>query len=241
MLIAVASVKGAPGVTRLAMTMAALWPHGASPTLIEGDPAGGTIAGRFGLEPSPSLTTLAAAMYPSAQEVRIGEHAQRLPGGLPVVVAPADPAGVRAAVADLAAFGGLLEQAADDPEAVLIVDCGRLDADRLSPVVALADEVLLVARPVPEMVGPLNASIKALRSTEAMVRLVLRGGGYDTGEMSRALGIDVAGRLPEASEAGLFARARRIAYARAVQQIALSVANRKRRQTAVASAPEGMA
>lgn len=240
MLVAVASVKGAPGVTRLAMTLTALWPHGASPTLVEADPAGGTLAGRFGLAPSPSLTTLAAAVYPAVQDVRIGDHTQQLPGGLPVVVAPTDPAGVRAAVADLAAPDGLLERAADDLDTVLVVDCGRLVAGQLSPAVVVADEVLLVVRPVPEIVGPLDAAVKSLQSMGSRVRLVLRGAGYDTAEMSRALAVEVAGRLPEAPETGLFIRSRRAAYTRSVQHIALSLTGQGTRTT-TAVAPEAVA
>lgn len=231
MLVAVTSVKGAPGVTRLAMALTALWPHGVSPTLIEADAAGGTVATRFGLSHSPSLTTLAAAAYASVRDVRIGDHTQQLPGGLPVVVAPSDPAGVRAAVADLAVADGLLEAQADGPNTVLVVDCGRLDAGQLSPAVVIADEVLVVVRPVPEMVRPLDAAIKALQSVGSRVRLVLRGAGYEAGEMSRALGVEVAGRLPESPEAGLLARSHRAAYARSAQQIALSSAGYERRKT----------
>ncbi|WP_194924141.1 hypothetical protein [Catenulispora pinisilvae] len=238
MLVAVASVKGAPGVTRLAMTLTALWPHGASATLVETDAVGGTIAGRFGLAASPSLTTLAAAMFPAAQDVRIGEHTQQLPSGLPVVVAPADAAGVQATVLDLAATGGLLEQVAADSETVVVLDCGRLDVRRLSPVVTVANEFLLVVRPVPEEIGLLGVAIKSLQKAESRVRLVLRGGGYTAGEMSRTLGVEVAGRLPEAPEAGLLARSRRNAYARSVQQIALSITDRVRQSAAAVVEPE---
>ncbi|MEY9934111.1 MinD-like ATPase involved in chromosome partitioning or flagellar assembly [Catenulispora sp. GP43] len=240
MLVSVASVKGAPGATRLAMTLTALWPSGASPTLIEADAAGGTLAGRFGLSPSPSLTTLAAAVYSSVRDVRIGDHTQQLPGGLPVVVAPTDPAGVRAAVTDLAVADGLLERAAEDPDTVLVFDCGRLDAGQLSPTLVVADEVLLVVRPLPEMVGPLNAAIKSLQSIGSRVRVVLRGAGYDAEEMSRTLGVEVAGRLPEAPETGLFVRSRRAAYARSVQHIALGITGHAQRKTA-AGASEAVA
>ena len=238
MLVAVASVKGAPGVTRLAMTLTALWPHDASATLVEADAAGGTLAGRFGLTTSPSLTTLAAAMFPSAQDARLGEHTQQLASGLPVVVAPADPASVQATVADLAAAGCLLERVSADPETVAVLDCGRLDLRRLSPVMTVASEVLLVTRPVPEEVGLLDAAIKSLQAAGSHVRLVLRGAGYSTGEMSRTLGVEVAGRLPEAPETGLFARSRRNAYARSVQQIALSVNDHARRSAATGAASE---
>ncbi|MEY9855090.1 MinD-like ATPase involved in chromosome partitioning or flagellar assembly [Catenulispora sp. GAS73] len=223
MLVAVASVKGAPGVTRLAMTLAALWPHNISATLVEADAAGGTLAGRFGLASSPSLTTLAAAMFPSAQDVRIGEHTQQLPSGLPVVVAPADPAGVQATVAGLAATGGLLEQVSADSETAVILDCGRVDVRRLSRAMFLANEVLLVVRPVPEEIGLLDVAIKSLQAAGSRVRLVLRGAGYTAGEMSRTLGVEVAGSLTEAPETGLLARGRQNAYARSVQQIALGI------------------
>jgi MinD-like ATPase involved in chromosome partitioning or flagellar assembly len=240
MLVAVASVKGAPGVTRLAMTLTALWPRGISATLVEADAAGGTLAGRFGLASSPSLTTLAAAMFPLAQDVRIGEHTQQLPSGLPVVVASADPASVQATVADLAATGGLLEQVSSDPETVVILDCGRLDVCRLSRAVSIADEVLLVVRPVPEEIGLLDEAIKSLQTAGSRVRLVLRGAGYTAGEMSRTLGVEVAGILPEAPEAGLLARSRQNAYARSVQRIALCI-GRARPSAAPAAVSEAVA
>ena len=241
MLIAIASVKGAPGVTRLAMTLTALWPHGTSATLIEADAAGGTLAGRFGLAASPSLTTLAAAMFPSAQDVRISEHTQQLPSGLPVVVAPADPAGVQATVADLATAGGLLEQVAADPETVVVLDCGRLDVRRLSPATTVANEVLLVVRPVPEEIGLLDVAIKSLQRAGSHVRLVLRGAGYTAAEMGRTLGVEVAGRLPEAPDVGLLVRSRRNVYARSVQQIALGIIGRAQPSTAAVAAPEVVA
>ena len=238
MLVAVASVKGAPGVTRLAMALAALWPHSGSATLVEADAVGGTIAGRFGLAASPSLTTLAAAMFPSVQDARISEHTQLLSGQLPVVVAPTDPAGVRAAVADLAAAGGLLEYVADEPEAVVVLDCGRLDLGHLSPALTVAGEVLLVVHPVPEELGLLDVAVRSLRAEGGRVRLILRGAGYDASEMSRTFGVEVAGRLPEAPETGLFARSRRTAYTRSVQQIALGITDRAQRSAPVVAVPE---
>ena len=240
MLVAVASVKGAPGVTRLAMTLTALWPHGVLATLVEADAAGGTLAGRFGLTTSPSLTTLAAATFPSAQDVLIGEHTQQLPSGLPVVVAPVDPAGVQATVADLAVSGGLLEQVSADPETLAVLDCGRLDVRRLSPAVSIANEVLLVVRPVPEEIGLLNVAIQSLQAAGSRMRLVLRGAGYNASEMSRTLGVEVAGNLPEARETGLLAGSRRNAYARSVQQIALGI-GRAQPPAGLVAVPEAVA
>ncbi len=48
-LVAVASVKGSPGVTTLCVALAACWPDPAGAIVVEADPAGGDVAMRFGL------------------------------------------------------------------------------------------------------------------------------------------------------------------------------------------------
>src|SRR6266566_1751510 len=59
-LIALASVKGSPGVTTTCLALAAAWP-GKRRLVIEADPAGGDLGPWLGLPPAPGLTGLAAA------------------------------------------------------------------------------------------------------------------------------------------------------------------------------------
>src|SRR4051812_17131410 len=78
----VGSVRSS-GATTLALALAG-WIDRA--VLVEADPDGGVLALRYGLGREPGLLTLAAAR--DVDETRLLEHTQRLPGGLPVAVAP---------------------------------------------------------------------------------------------------------------------------------------------------------
>ena len=96
MLVAVLSVKGSPGVTTFAVALAARWPAPYRPVLVEADPSGGDLATRFSLNPTPGLLSLAAAARRSADPAMVWQHAQGLPGGLPLVAAPPDADRARA-------------------------------------------------------------------------------------------------------------------------------------------------
>src|SRR5262249_61331290 len=87
MLIAVASVKGAPGVTTLALGLAALWPE-LGAVLVECDPDGGDLAARFGHHPDPGLASLAAAARTGSRAVPLAGHVQRLAGRAPGALGP---------------------------------------------------------------------------------------------------------------------------------------------------------
>ena len=58
MLVAMVSVKGAPGVTTLAVGLATRWPRGEA-VVVEADPAGGDLSARFGLAHDPGLAAMA--------------------------------------------------------------------------------------------------------------------------------------------------------------------------------------
>jgi len=89
-LIAIASDKGAPGVTTAALALAAVWPR---PVLLaECDPAGGDLVYRFPaadgghLDPRRGVLSLAVVARRGMQPQQVGEHAQKLHGGLDVLV-----------------------------------------------------------------------------------------------------------------------------------------------------------
>jgi len=54
-LVAMCSLKGSPGVTTAALGLAAGWPSAEQPVVVECDPAGGDLLGRFRLETAPGL------------------------------------------------------------------------------------------------------------------------------------------------------------------------------------------
>jgi len=190
------SVKGSPGTTTLALAMAARWPHpGPAPVLIELDDAGGDLGSRWHIHDEPGLAGLVVA----ARRGPLGDGAefvQRLPVNVDVIVAPPGDAAT-ASLAEFTARGRsvLRELAAVRP---VFADLGRLDPS--SPTVSLlgdADELLLVARPVPEELRHLRTRVPWLRQRYGVVRLVLVGSGpYWPDEIATYLDLPVAAAVP---------------------------------------------
>jgi hypothetical protein len=148
-LVAVAAGKGAPGVTTTALALAAVWPR---PVLLaECDPAGGDIVYRLPradggrLDPRCGLLSLAVAARRGVPPVQVWEHAQKLRGGLDVLL------GVTTAEqgSGLDPLWGTVGAAlAALPQADVIADCGRLGADGpFYELLAQAATIVLVIRP----------------------------------------------------------------------------------------------
>ena len=147
-LIAVAADKGAPGVTTTSVALAAVWP---GPVLLaECDPAGGDLVYRLPsadgtrLDPRRGLLSLAVSARRGLDARQVWEHAQKLRGGLDVLVGVtnAEQGGgldplwgqVGAALASL-------------PDADVIADCGRLGSEgRYYDLLARADAVVMITR-----------------------------------------------------------------------------------------------
>jgi len=147
-LIAIASDKGAPGVTTAALALAAVWPR---PVLLaECDPAGGDLVYRFPaaggghLDPRRGVLSLAVVARRGMQPRQVWEHTQKLHGGLDVL------AGVTNAEqgAGLSLLWGPIGKIlAALPQADVIADCGRLGADGpLYDLLAEATTVVLVTK-----------------------------------------------------------------------------------------------
>jgi MinD-like ATPase involved in chromosome partitioning or flagellar assembly len=147
-LIAIASDKGAPGVTTAALALAAVWPR---PVLLaECDPAGGDLVYRFPavggghLDPRRGVLSLAVVARRGMQPQQVWDHVQKLHGGLDVL------AGVTNAEqgAGLSLLWGPIGKAlASMPQADVIADCGRLGADGpLYDLLAEATTVVLVSK-----------------------------------------------------------------------------------------------
>lgn len=147
-LIAIASDKGAPGVTTAALALAAVWPR---PVLLaECDQAGGDLVYRFPaaggghLDPRRGVLSLAVVARRGMQPQQVWEHVQKLHGGLDVL------GGVTNAEqgAGLSLLWGPIGKAlASLPQADVIADCGRLGADGpLYDLLAEATTVVLVTK-----------------------------------------------------------------------------------------------
>jgi hypothetical protein len=174
-LIAVAADKGAPGVTTTAVALAAVWPR---PVLLaECDPAGGDLVYRLPgeggdrLDPRRGLLSLAVAARRDLQPSQLWVHAQKLRGGLDVllgVTSAEQGAGLEPLWGPV---GGVL---AGLPQADVIADCGRLGPDgAYYDLLAHAAAVVLVTRPS-------LGEVVRLRDRAAAVSLAVRQrGGQD--------------------------------------------------------------
>jgi hypothetical protein len=169
-LIALAADKGAPGVTTAAVAFGAVWPR---PVLVaECDLAGGDLVYRLPgesgmLNPARGLLSLAATARRGLRPEQIGEHGQRLVGGLDVLAGLTNGEQAQG----LTWLWGPLGRAFASLAPVdVIADCGRLGAGTaLLDLLREADMIVLLTRPTLEQVAHLRERVSAL-GTE------LRGG-----------------------------------------------------------------
>ena len=198
MLFAVGSWRGAPGVTTTALALAESWPGPQRAVVLECDPRGGSVACRF-LVPGPrTIEALASAARHGGDARLLGEHACTTSAGAAVVTAPEDGERLRPLIAALAKPGGLLPTVAADSEAVVFADCGRLDPRDVETcaVLACAESLILVIRPVVEHALGLKAVLGQLKELHRDVGLVLVGPGYSPAELTELLGLPVWGTVP---------------------------------------------
>ncbi|MEU5835230.1 hypothetical protein ABZ820_16350 [Streptomyces diacarni] len=170
-LIALAADKGAPGVTTAAVALAAVWPRRA--LLAEADTAGGDLVYRSPgtdgrpLDPNTGMLSLAAAARRGLAPEQLWDHAQRLSGGLDVLVGLGNAEQSAGLAGQWDTVGRAFATLADTPHpqlaADVIADCGRIGPEAAS--VALfphAALVLLVARGEPEQIARVRDRALAL-------------------------------------------------------------------------------
>ncbi|MEV6932839.1 hypothetical protein AB0M46_51265 [Dactylosporangium sp. NPDC051485] len=229
MLIVLASVKGAPGVTTLAVGLTAVWPE-PDAVLIECDPHGGDLAARFGHAPEPGLTGLAAQAH-TGGIVSLAPYTQRLAVGADVVLAPPGET-VASSTLTLVNRGlaSLRDLAQRQP---VIVDVGRVEQDGpAAALLAAADHVLVLAAGELAEQTQVELRLSWLRpAVRGRLWLVRTGdGGYSGREIARELGVPVLWEVP-VSRLGAGALAgrlrvpnwRRLKLARAIRGIAVTL------------------
>ena len=213
--VALASAKGAPGVSTTALAMTLLWPRAA--LLAECDPAGGSsvLAGylRGTVDHSRGLLALALAHRRDELEQTLWSQTVPLPGGIAGEAGPADrwllPALSDAAQAPGTAslwgpLGSLLASL-ERAETDVLVDAGRLGAAHApTPVLQQADLVLLVTGTSLPAVAAAKARLAVLRDALSLTEnvtgsssglallLVGEGRPYTSKEIAGALGLPVA-------------------------------------------------
>ncbi|MEU1605540.1 hypothetical protein [Micromonospora matsumotoense] len=195
MLVMLASVSGAPGVSTAALGVAALWPHRPG-LVVEADPSGGVLGARFGLPQEPGLAALAAAArhgQPSGEPARF---VQPLPLGVHAVMGPGAAETCAQAVSVLAARPEVMPGLAP----VVILDAGRLYPG--SPAHGLArraDALVVVTAGGTEHLDHVDTRLAALRGTISTPHLGVVVSGkcdYEPREVSGRLGVPVWAHLP---------------------------------------------
>ena len=198
MLFAVGSWRGGPGVTTTALALAESWPGPQSAVVLECDPRGGSVACRFLIPGARTVEALATAARHGGDAPLMVEHAHTTSAGVAVVTAPEDGERLRPLIAALAKPGGLLATVAADSAVVVFADCGRLDPrdTEVRAVLASAESLILVIRPVIEHALGLKAVLGQIRGLHRNVGLVSVGSGYSPAELKGLLGVPVWGALP---------------------------------------------
>lgn len=197
---ALASTHGSPGVTTTVTGLAAVWSSaaGRDAVVIEADADGGMLASRFDeLRADRTLADVAVDVRRSFDVEAVLASAQHMWGGVPVVVAP--PSSEQTHSALTACGDRLAAGLAASSDLDVLVDAGRLTVR--SPALHLARRAvatLLVARPTFAAVAALSARIPELTAHGCNPELLLVGDQpYPPAETERALGIPVAGVLPD--------------------------------------------
>ena len=171
MLVALASAKGAPGVTTTARVLASVWPSDV--LLADCDPAGGDVAlhgrgsGGVPLDPERGLLSLGADARRGLEADALGEHIQILDGGLPVLVGVSHPE----QLTGLGAAWPALARVFANARATVVADCGRLvPGSPVLPVVQAADAVLFVVHPRLEAYAHLRERLRWLATADVTGR-----------------------------------------------------------------------
>ncbi len=198
-LVAMISAKGAPGVSTLAVALAAVHPRPA--VVADLDPAGGDLALRYRdeqgrpLDPERGLLSLGAAVRHGAADPR--PHLQTIAGGLEVLVGIASPEQVTGLGPVWPRVSAVLRAT---PDRDVFADCGRFTSGSPAlPVLVEADAVVIVTRSTLEQLAHLRERVQAVA---AVTRAGRRGGPVGVAVIAGARERSVAGDLQRLLDAG---------------------------------------
>jgi hypothetical protein len=224
MRIGIGSVKGSPGATTFALAMTMCWPRAA--VLVEADPAGGDLGGRFGVPDVPGLCGLVVQARNDATPGLWTACAQRLSIGADVVVAPASG---RQALAAVASLVDLLPGSSDVD---LLFDVGRWYPGSPGWLLASGVDALLVMSGSGDEAVDHTAGFTRGHPGRGSMSVVMVGQPrFNVQEVSEAFGVPVVAIAPidRRGAAVLAGSARgmpgwtRVGLAAAARSVALSV------------------
>jgi hypothetical protein len=197
--VALASVKGSPGVTTAATAIAASWPVGRKVLLVEADPFGGDLAPRYGSAVTGGLASLSAAARRTLTPEAVWEHTGELPGGLPVLFGLTN---VNQAVANENAWPAIASALAG-LDADVVIDAGRLlpsFGGGIRHLLAGADTVAILFAPTLESIVHLRDMLPSLAAEVRDRRLVVvptATAGYSAAEIGGTLSVGVGPAMPD--------------------------------------------
>jgi hypothetical protein len=196
---ALASVKGAPGLTSLACRLADHWPSDRTLAVVELDPAGGDLAARLGVNWRRGLASFATAERRDPGSSALDDHVHRFSPGLAVMVAPPVPGAVEdpgCSPIGASTVRSLLTSVSCDD---FLLDIGRLSAISTAGETALelADSITIVVRPEAAQAIQLKAWAREVRRrwAGALGAVVVGTGPYRADEIASFAGVDVIARF----------------------------------------------
>jgi hypothetical protein len=210
-LLALCSAKGSPGVSTLAVGIAALWPRPAA--LVDLDPAGSDLIWRYRdelgepLDPGRGLLSLGATVRRAGAVIEPKDHLQMLAGGLPVVAGVTHPGQITGLGPVWPALADALARWPQD----VVADCGRVvPGSATVPVLSRADAVVLVVRSGADAFAQLRERLRGLSEvlrlgrpgavTTSVVLVTADRDRHGTADLQRLLdaeqfGVRVLGRV----------------------------------------------
>ncbi len=198
-LIALASIKGSPGVTTAATALAASWPAGRQVLLVEADPFGGDLAPRYGANPTGGLASLFAAARRALNPEDVWDHVDHLPGGLPVLFGLT---GMHQATANEKAWP-VIATALGDIDADVVVDVGRLLPNLgggVRDVMAHTDALVVLCESRLEAIVHLQEALPGLLAELRSRRLLIVPTGtvqFSASDIARTLQVEVLPSMPD--------------------------------------------
>lgn len=176
MIVAVGSIRGAPGATSWALLLAAAWPREFTErrVVLEADPAGGVVGARYGLGVEPGAVRMVTGIR------RNGTTSVQLEGvgrevDADLFVVPGPESGEQARSVWTEGAPAVAARLASDP-GVWLVDVGR--SDDSNPSAAFVDHsslMVVVVGPRHEDLVQLPARVASLRNRCASVAVIVSG------------------------------------------------------------------
>ena len=194
--IALASARGAPGVSTLAWSLASTWPTSRRLLLIEADPAGGILTARLRRGSERGWASLAATGRHHLSPAMIEAHSDEIGQGVWLLPTPPSPARTATVMTSL---GERLAAVLAEWEGDVLIDCGRTAGSEPSvSLLRAADRLLLVVRPEVDEIQVTAATMPELSSDRLPpVSLAVVGSRpYKPGEVANVLQLPLAASVP---------------------------------------------